>query len=233
MTAEISGARLLDPEVIDDPYPFYGQLRTEAPVWAIPGTDLFTVSTFELLTEAANRVEDFSSNITCLLYRDDSGLPCRLPFGSAATQALATADPPMHALHRSTVFPELVAKRMDELEIDIVELSDTCVTRAMESESVEFMSAIGSVIPISTISRLIGFEDSDLGQLLNAAFDSTAMLGSTLSMDELMGLIARIGEVQSWIADQLSAAMERPGDTLLGAVARGVVDGVFSASEAA
>jgi cytochrome P450 len=232
MTLEISGATLLDPKVIDDPYPFYRQLRAEAPVWAVPGTDLFTVSTFELLAEAAQRVEDFSSNITCLLYRDDSGLPCRLPFGSAATQALATADPPIHALHRSTVFPELVAKRMAELEIDIVELADKCVTQAMDSEAVEFMTAIGNLVPITMISRLIGFEGSDLGQLLNAAFDSTAMLGSTLSMDELLGLIARIGEIQTWIADQLSAAMKRPGDNLLGAVARGVVDGVFSASEA-
>jgi cytochrome P450 len=233
MTPEISGTMLLDPKVIDHPYPLYRRLRDEAPVWAVPGADLFTVSTFELLVEATNRVEDFSSNITCLLYRDDAGLPCRLPFGSAAVQALATADPPMHALHRSAVFPELVAKRMAELETDIADLADTCVTQAMEGESVEFMTAIGNVVPITMISRLIGFEGSDLGQLLNAAFDSTAMLGSTLSMEELVGLIARIGEIQTWIADQLSAAMKRPGDNLLGAVARGVVDEVFSAFEAA
>jgi hypothetical protein len=31
----------------------------------------------------------------------------------------------MHALHRSTVFPELVAKRMTELESDIVDIAPT------------------------------------------------------------------------------------------------------------
>jgi hypothetical protein len=50
-------------------------------VWEIPGTGLFTVSTFELVAEATGRVEDFSSNIRCLLYRDGAGLPCRFPFG--------------------------------------------------------------------------------------------------------------------------------------------------------
>ena len=165
-------------------------------MWEVPGTGIFTVATFQLLAEAAGRVEDFSSNLNCLLYRDDQGMPCRLPFGEAGVQALATADPPMHTVHRDTVFPELVAKRMAGLEPDIVEIAEDCVAQALIEESVDFMAAIGNVVPITMISRLIGFHDSDLGQLLRAAFDSTAMLGSTLSYEELVALIARIGEIQ-------------------------------------
>jgi cytochrome P450 len=58
------------------------------------------------------------------------------------------------------------------------------------------------------------------------------MLGSTLSFDELTGLIGRTGEIQNWIADQLANAMKDPGDDLLGAVARGVDGGVFGDFEA-
>jgi hypothetical protein len=93
VTQGIPGTQLLDPKVIDDPYPFYRQLRAEAPVWEIPGTGLFTISTLGLVAEAAGRTEDFSSNITCLLYRDGAGLPGRFTFGDAGVQALATADP--------------------------------------------------------------------------------------------------------------------------------------------
>ena len=228
----IAASLLLDREVIDDPYRFYAQLRAQAPVWEVPGTGVFTVTTFELVAEATGRVEDFSSNIECLLYRDDDGLPRRLPFGDAGVQALATADPPAHALHRGTVFPQLVAKRMAELEPDVVDITNRCVTRALEGGTVEFMSAIGNVVPITIVSRLIGFHDSDLNQLLSAAFDSTAMLGSTLTLDELIELIDRIGEIQTWIADQLAQAVKEPSDDLLGAVARGVDAGVFSESEA-
>ena len=232
MTHGISRTLLLDSKVIDDPYPLYRQLHAQAPVWEITSTGLFAVSTFELVAEAAGRVEDFSSNISFLLYRDEVGLPCRLPFGDAGAQALATADPPMHALHRSTVFPELVAKRMAELEPDIVDIATGCVTRALDSGTAEFMAEIGNVVPITMISRLIGFQDSNLDQLLRAAFDSTAMLGATLSLDELMELISRIGEIQTWLADQLSTAMTHPGEDLLGAVARGVQGGVFGDFEA-
>ena len=232
MTQGISATMLLDAKIIEDPYPFYHQLHAEAPVWKISDTGLFAVSTFEFVAEAAGRVEDFSSNINFLLYRDDAGLPCRLPFGDAGAQALATADPPMHALQRSTVFPELVAKRMAELEPDIVEIANRCVRQALEGGSAEFMAEIGNVVPITMISRLIGFRDSNIDQLLSAAFDSTAMLGSTLSLDELMELISRIGEIQTWLTDQLSAAVTDPGEDLLGAVARGTQGGVFSDFEA-
>jgi cytochrome P450 len=232
VTEGISGTLLLDPRVIDDPYPFYGQLRAEAPVWEIPGTGLFTVSTFELVAEATGRVADFSSNIRCLLYRDAADLPCRFPFGDAGVQALATADPPAHAVHRKTVFPELVARRMADLEPDIVDIASGCVTRALDSGTVEFMTGVANVVPITMISRLIGFRDASMDQLLSAAFDSTAMLGSTLSYDELMELVTRSGEIETWIADQLAAAVREPGDDLLGAVARGVDGGVLGEFEA-
>jgi cytochrome P450 len=154
---EISGTLLLDQKVIDDPYPFYRQLQAEAPVWEIPGTGIFVVSTFDLVTQAAARTEDFSSNLKTLLYRDDAGMPCRLTFGDSGAQALATADPPLHALHRGAVFPELVAKRMAKLEPDIADLAGECVTRALDSGTAEFMTTIGNVVPITITSSLIGF----------------------------------------------------------------------------
>jgi cytochrome P450 len=222
VTEPIPGTLLLDAKVIDDPYPFYRLLRAHAPVWEIPDTGLFTVSTFELLADATARVEDFSSNISCLLYRDTAGLPCRFSYGDAGVQALATADPPAHAVHRDTVFPELVAKRMAELEPDVVEIANACVTRALADRSVEFMTAIGNVVPITMISRLIGFRKGNIDQLLRAAFDSTAMLGSTLSYEELIERVGRTSEIQTWIGDQLATAIKEPDDDLLGAVARGV-----------
>jgi cytochrome P450 len=229
---EISGTLLLDQKVIDDPYPFYRRLQAQAPVWEVPGTGIFVVSTFELVTEAAARTEDFSSNLKCLLYRDDAGLPCRLTFGDAGAQALATADPPMHALHRSAVFPELVAKRMAKLEPDIADIAGECVTRALDNGTTDFMTAIGNVVPITVTSSLIGFRDADLDKLLSAAFDSTAMVGSALSFDELMELINRIGEIQAWLAAEVAEAKRAPGDDVIGAVARAVNNGVFSDFEA-
>ena len=73
----LTASMLLDPAVLQDPYDFYATLREEAPVWRGPGTDVVVISSFALLSEAVTRTEDFSSTMTCLLYRDSDGLPAR------------------------------------------------------------------------------------------------------------------------------------------------------------
>lgn len=231
MTGDFSGTELLDPKVIEDPYPFYRQLQAHAPVWRVPGTEVFVVSSFAMVAEATARVEDFSSNMKCLLYREEDGLPRRLSFGDFGIQTLATADPPTHTLHRGTVFPELVAKRMAALEPEIAEVAVGCVTRALEEESTDFMTTIGNVVPITMVSRLIGFHDSDPERLLRAAFESTEMLGSTLSLERLSELVAGIDEIEAWIADQLARAAAERRDDILGCIAGGVESGAFGVQE--
>jgi cytochrome P450 len=218
----IDPALLLDPQVVDDPYAFYRTLRAEAPVWQVADSGIFAVSTFDLVAEATSRVDDFSSNLHCLMYRDERGIPARWDYGDGGGQALATADPPLHALHRGAVFPELVAKRMNALEPEILELSTAGVTRAVELGTAEFMGDIGNPIPITMITRLIGFQGSDVGKLLTSAFETTAMLGATLTLDELIECVGRTTEIGEWIQAQLAVAMNDPGDDLLGAVARAV-----------
>jgi cytochrome P450 family 144 len=230
---EIPGTLLLDPQVLSDPYPLYRRLREKAPVWAIPGADVFIVSTFELLAEASARVADFSSALTCLLYRDDAGLPGRFTFGDAGGQVLATADPPLHEIHRRAVFPELVTKRMEALDPEIYELADGLVTRSLQVGTVEFMSAIGNVVPITMISRLIGFRGSNIQELWRSAVHMTKLVGSTLTLDELMNYAAGGDEVQAWIVDQVTAAVKDPSEDILGAVARSINDGILTVSEGA
>jgi cytochrome P450 len=223
----IDPTQLLAPAVIDDPYPFYRRLRTRAPVWDVADSGVFTVSTHALVAEATSRVEAFSSNIECLLYRDHTGLPRRISFGGEGIQVLATADPPAHPVHRRTVFPELVGRRMRTLEPDIVEIAEGGVAAMLRRGGGDFMADVGNLVPITMISRLIGFRGADLEELLKAAFDSTSLLGSTLTLDELTALIGRSENVQTFIAEQLALALKDPHEDLLGAVAHGVEEQVF------
>ena len=79
--------------------------------------------------------------------------------------------------------------------------------------------------------QLIGFPDSDPDSLLRAAFDSTSMLGATSTLSQLNALVARIGEIEGWIADRVAVAIDQPDDDILGAVARGIEDEVFTVHE--
>ena len=227
----LSSSMLLDPSVLADPYDFYRTLREHAPVWAVPGTDVVTISTFDLLSEAVARPEDFSSTMRCLLYRDENGLPACLDFGNAATPTLAAADPPLHTVHRRAVFPELVARRMRALEDDIRALSATAVASALRHNTFDFMATIGNIVPITVVANLIGFRDINPMQLLQAAFESTTMVGGTMPLDRLNDLVTRIGVIQEWIADQVRHTSEGDDETILLAVRRALDAGTLQMGE--
>jgi cytochrome P450 len=232
MTGDLAGTLLLDPPVIENPYPFYRRLREQAPVWRVPGTDIFVVTSFALLVEATGRVEDFSSNMNFLLYRDDRGLPCRWSFGETGSGVLATADPPDHKIHRDAVFSELVAKRMAALEPEIADVATRCVDNALEARKVDFMAAVANVVPITLVSSLIGFRGSDLGELLRNAFDGTSLVGGRLTLPELETLMGRVADIGTWIVDQLETARQEPSEDILGAVARAIEAEVLDVGEA-
>ncbi|WP_232066714.1 cytochrome P450 [Mycobacterium parmense] len=223
---------LLDPAVLQKPYDFYAALREQAPVWAVPGTDVVAVGSFALLTEAVARPEDFSSTMHCLLYRGRDGLPARLDFGESAMPTLATADPPVHTAHRRAVFPELVARRMRSLEHEVRSLSTTLVKQALGDGRFDFMSAIGNVVPITVVAKLIGFRDVDPMQLLEAAFDSTRMIGGTMSLGELNSLVARTETIEAWISDQIARTAAADEDGILLAVRRALDAGTLHMGEA-
>jgi len=105
--APLSASQLLDPSVIDEPHGFYRQLVAQAPVWRVPDTPVVLVSSFDAVTQAVNRPADFSSNVRGLLHRSATGdLPEVMPFDEGpGTDVLATADPPMHSVHRRRVSP--------------------------------------------------------------------------------------------------------------------------------
>jgi cytochrome P450 len=230
MSTDIPGTLLLDPDVIDDPYPFYRRLQAEAPVWRVSDTDVVAISTYPLIAEVASRVEDYSSHMRHLLYRGDAGLPERVPFGDAGADALATADPPRHKLHRDVVFSELVSKRMDALEPEVTAIADDCMAEVTDP-TFDFMAIVGNVVPITVMTRLIGFRNAGRQDLFDAAVDSTSMLGATLSRAELDQRILRTLEIETWIGEQLSEEVENPGNDILGAVAQGVSDGVLTHQE--
>jgi cytochrome P450 len=228
----LSPELLLDPQVLEDPYPFYRQLVAEAPVWRIPGTDIVLVSSFAAVSEAVNRTADFSSNLLGLLYRNDDGTPGVASF-DPGIHSLATADPPVHAAHRSAIFPELVARRMSRLRGEIEELASHFVSGALEHERVEAMGALANPIPIRVVSKLIGFQHEDPDNLLQVAFTTTAMLAATGPLEHQLSAMEQSMDVVSWIVEQVDDAINgRPADGLLSVVAQAVKAGDLESADA-
>ena len=65
----------LDPAVVEDPYPFFSELLELAPVYQVPGTDVYLISSHKLVDAALRNNNDFSANLTGVLVTNAAGHP--------------------------------------------------------------------------------------------------------------------------------------------------------------
>ena len=52
---------LFDPQIQQCLWPYYSKMRTDAPVFAIPGTDYFLVTRYDLVSDISKSYDEWSS----------------------------------------------------------------------------------------------------------------------------------------------------------------------------
>jgi cytochrome P450 family 144 len=224
--ADIPGKMLLDADVLDDPNPFYGRLIAEAPVWRVGETEVYAVSSYVAVTEACRRVEDFSSALAYLLYREVDGLPGREKHGlGSESQVLATADPPHHAGHKKLISSEFSPKRIAALDAQLRDMTSEKLASGLQAGRIEFMTEVANLIPIDIVCELIAFSERNTQALFDAAIIQTDMLASAISRAELASRLTFSSETTAWVFGQLQAAMQAPGNGILGLLAAGINSG--------
>jgi len=222
---------MLDPAVMDDPYPFYDRLRSEAPVWQAGPDDIFAVTSFELLAEAARRIEDFSSVMNAFLYKTDEGVLAKIPT-ELGEPTLALADPPVHTAHKQMIFPQFVSKRMALIEDELTRYANDCIDRTRDMGTFDFMEEIGIAVPIRAIAMLIGFADSNDELLARTAFQLVELTSAARTMEEMGQIQLNHEEIRAWMTDQLERRTGGESEHLLDAVKAAVDSGQFNHDQA-
>ncbi len=226
---------VIDPAVWVDPYPFYEQLRREHPVWLVPGLDLALVATHEYVVDALRRIDDFSNHLDVVVATGDDGSPMlfRTDRLGGGTTTLATADPPEHTRHRSVVFPELVARRMEEMRFDIESIvAEHMADARAQGARVEWAGTVAHPVPARVIGRLIGLPDEDWPQVMRWALHGGQLLAGVHPPEIMAELAQEAGEAGAYLADKLFEADGSMADDLVGVCAQAVADGDLEVTDA-
>lgn len=232
MPASLVATDLLSGTTLENPYALYTRLRQEAPVWQVPGTKIFVITSYEMIDEATKRTNDFSSNLASILYRKRNGRPGRLKHGNREIgQFLATADPPMHTRHKAIIAPLFSPKRIAAMQAEVEAVASDYIGNALKKTQVDFMAEIGNPVPMKVVSEFVGFPTEDIDRLLQAAFDSTAIVGASLTLWELTRCMARSAAIQLWLNRQLNMACSS-GDKIISRVKHSVEQGSLSKAAA-
>lgn len=208
---------------LDDPYPFYAQLRETDPVHRVSDSNFYLVSTWELVNEAVMRPHDFSSNLTASMVLDPDGGVSEFTMAGPGDpgHVLGTADDPIHAVHRKMVLPTVVAKRVRTLQPLVTETVERLWNDGVGDDgSIDWVAAMANQLPMTLVSRLIGFPPVDMEWLVTGSYATAQMLDGAISPEQLKAAIAAATELAAYLAEQFAAARKDPGDNLLGDFAR-------------
>ena len=229
---KLRAAELLDADTLEDPYPLFARLRAEAPVAQIDDTGVWMVTSWARVEEAVLRDDDFSANLTGLLYTDERGDAAIFDLGAVAAAAgavIATADEPDHAVHRAAVAPGLVAREIAQLESAIRQWTGERTQQLVREGGGDYVAAVAEAIPTRVVARLLEAADEDLERLQRWGMTGGDMLAGTTTPAQMAALGVGTGEMAAYLAAKLGeTAPPPPGPpSLMARLRQAVHDGLF------
>ena len=230
--------QLLDPNVIEDPYPFYRELVSEVPIYQVPGTEVYLVSSWELIHQVLKNQEDYSANLTGILVTGANGQPELFDFTQfgGTVDAIANADEPFHSVHRKLVLPQLNARKVAAMEAEVRDWARKGVQKLVDAGQGDCVGELANAIPVKVMARLVGLPVEDVDQLLGWAFSGGDILAGTPTLERMLELSASTEEMSEYLKQHFNARLQRsapesPND-VMDELVRGVREGLISQHDA-
>lgn len=230
--------RLLDPVVIENPYPFYDTLLAQAPVYQVPGTEVFLVSSWELIHQVLKNQQDYSANLTGILVTGVDGEPelFDLTQFGGSVDAIANADEPFHTVHRKLVLPQLNARKVAGLEGEVREWAQRGVQKLVAAGAGDCVADLANAIPVMVMARLAGLPVADVDLLLDWAFSGGDILSGTATLERMAELGVATAAMSDYLQRHFSEACkvprQRPPQDVMAELALGVRQGLISERDA-
>lgn len=209
--------RFFGSEAIQDPYPLYDRMRAEAPVHRIGDSVFYAVCGWDAVLEAVDRVGDFSSNLTATMvfHEDGSVTPFDMGPPGASMHTLATADDPIHAMHRKILLPHLSAKRVRIIEEFAAQTADLLWEGNLRDGQIEWMSAVANRLPMMVVCKLLGLPDDDVDRLIRLGYATTTLLDGIVTPDQLTAAGVAAMELSGYVLEHFEKASDNSEDGLI------------------
>ena len=206
-----------DPATQEDWYPSYDLLREEAPIWHMPGTNVYVLTRFDDIQTVLRRTDLYLRGAT-----EDTpskGMTSRTlniyaEKGWPRVSYLAV-DPPVHRRYRELVDPFFSVagseRRRSLIERVVNELLDEILDRG----ECEFVQDFAIPLPVRVITTMMGFDLEDIPQLKIWSEAWVLPFRGGLSEEEEVYAGERGVEFQHHIKKTIDAKREHPDDSVI------------------
>ena len=219
---------MLDPEVMQNPFPFYQWAHANAPVIEMPGTGMKIIMSYDMCAEATGRVEEFSNNFTAVLsgaMSQDPEVSAILDKGWPQIDTLLTADPPVHTRFRKLVNLAFSMPRVNALEAGIRAKINALIDAFIDKGECEFVSEFCVPLPVQVICEQLGFELSEQANVKRWSDAFADRLGHMISKERELECAREVVEFQHAVKAKIDVRRGAPTDDLLSDIVNARIDG--------
>ncbi len=206
-----------DPEVIESPHEFYQVLRQQAPVYQLPGTNIFMLSRYEDVRRAAKDTATFSNDFMHVLKGPDPSPEAAEIYASGyePVDTLLTMDPPRHKVYRSLINKVFSAKRVEKMRPYMEQIVDELIDAFIDRGECEFVHDFATPLPVYVIADQLGVPREDLRRIKAWSDAFASRLGGMASAVEEVENARLIVEYQHYMAKVVEDRRANPRDDMI------------------
>jgi pimeloyl-[acyl-carrier protein] synthase len=212
--ASLSLVRLLEPEVLANPYPLYHKLRNEDPVHWDRFLQTWVVTRYADVVTVLN---SFSADRTPTPEQLSSmGLSALNPIAKVMVKQMLFMDAPAHTRLRGLASAAFTPQRVTALRSHIQGIAEDLIDKVQERGRMDIIADFAAPLPAIVTAEMLGVPTEDHVNLKKWSADFAEMLGNFQhNPDRVSRVLASTNNLVTYFQEAIQGMREHPKDGLI------------------
>ena len=216
--------RLLDPDVLANPYPLFHRLRSEDPVHWDPFLHTWVVTRYADVLEVLHRFSAARTHTPEKL--EMMGLSDMSPIAQLMVRLLLFMDPPQHTRLRKLASHAFTPARVAVLRTHIREIVHALLDRVERNRRMDVIRDLAEPLPAIVTAEMLGVPVGDRDRLKAWSADFAEMLGNFQhNPEQAPRMLRTVHEMSSYFRDAVREQRDAPRQGLVASLISAEVDG--------
>lgn len=222
--ASLSLVRLLEPEVLANPYPLYHKLRSEDPVHWDRFLHTWVVTRYP---DVLNVLHSFSADRTPTPEQLTAmGLSGLNPIAKVMVKQMLFMDAPAHTRLRGLASAAFTPRRVEVLRGHIQEIADELLDRVRTRGKMDIIEDFAAPMPAIVTAEMLGVPTEDHSDLKKWSADFAEMLGNFQhNPDRIPRVLESTNNLTDYFQAAIDKARQHPREGLIQAFMNAEIDG--------
>jgi pimeloyl-[acyl-carrier protein] synthase len=222
--ASLSLVRLLEPEVLANPYPLYHKLRSEDPVHWDRFLQTWVVTRYD---DVMTVLSSFSADRTPTPEQLSSmGLSALNPIATVMVKQMLFMDAPAHTRLRGLASVAFTPQRVAALRSHIQDIAESLIDKVQDRGQMDIIADFAAPLPAIVTAEMLGVPTEDHVNLKKWSADFAEMLGNFQhNPDRVSRVLASTNNLVTYFQESIQGMRKHPKEGLIHSFMTAEVDG--------